>query len=236
MRRALDDLLETARLSTLERWCDLALDVGRRRTDFRARARRDDASRRPAYRGHRARGEGGCRRPGARVPRALPLQAAPPISRLERSRRLALYERAEAAATSEAEVRDARWGQLVCMIDLELPGADQASPSCPKTSGSPIRANSCGRRDMASQLPDPTGRARTSTRLTSRANSCPRSTDPLVRSSFLSGYASALALASRYDGRVLRRPRALLQVAEQYRLDFALPYALLTASMAARRS
>ena len=48
---------------------------------------------------------------------------------------LALYERAEAAATSNAEVRDARWGQLVCMIDLELPACQAAYAELSKEVG-----------------------------------------------------------------------------------------------------
>ena len=50
-----------------------------------------------------------------------PLRAARRTSHRGRSRHWRSYERAEAAATSESEVRDAKWGQLMCAIELELP-------------------------------------------------------------------------------------------------------------------
>ena len=59
----------------------------------------------------------------------------------------------------------------------------------------------------------------------------PAVSDPLVRSSFLSGYASALVLSARYD-EALVAAREFVDVAEQYRLDFALPYALACVAMA----
>jgi DNA-binding NarL/FixJ family response regulator len=55
--------------------------------------------------------------------------------------------------------------------------------------------------------------------------------DPLVESSFLSGYAIALALVARYDD-ALEAASALHKTAEQYRFDFALPYSLCGAAMA----
>jgi ATP/maltotriose-dependent transcriptional regulator MalT len=55
--------------------------------------------------------------------------------------------------------------------------------------------------------------------------------EPLVRSAFLSGYGSALALAGRYAD-ALAASDALLQIAEQYRFEFALPYAFLTTATA----
>jgi DNA-binding CsgD family transcriptional regulator len=52
----------------------------------------------------------------------------------------------------------------------------------------------------------------------------PAVSDPLVESSFLSGYSSALSLVARYeDG--LEAAQALERTAEQYRFDFALVYA-----------
>ena len=49
-------------------------------------------------------------------------QAAPPTSRRARSDALALYERAEASGSHPSRsVRDTKWGQLVCLIDLEIP-------------------------------------------------------------------------------------------------------------------
>ena len=55
--------------------------------------------------------------------------------------------------------------------------------------------------------------------------------DPLVRSSFLSAYANALALTARYE-EALAAAEALQRTAEQFRFDFALPYGLCAAAMA----
>ena len=55
--------------------------------------------------------------------------------------------------------------------------------------------------------------------------------DPLIRSSFESVYANALALSARYD-EALEAATSLLSTAERYRLDFAIPYGLCSAAMA----
>jgi DNA-binding NarL/FixJ family response regulator len=55
--------------------------------------------------------------------------------------------------------------------------------------------------------------------------------DPLVKSSFLSAYANALALTARYE-EALVAAEALQLTAEQFRFDFALPYGLCAAAMA----
>ena len=229
MRSAIDELLEGARLSTLERWCDLALEVDVDAPIF-ALARAEMMLRDGRHIEAIAHAERAAVGDPELEFRSLAVggRAAHLASREEQA--LALYERAEASATSNAEVRDARWGQLVCMIDLELPAYQAAYAELSKevSFADPrefVRAAGHGlsfqirqgelnldQADLASQL-------------------LPAVTDPLVRSSFLSGYASVLALASRYaDG--LKASASLLQVAEQYRLDFALPYAFLTASMA----
>jgi DNA-binding CsgD family transcriptional regulator len=52
-----------------------------------------------------------------------------------------------------------------------------------------------------------------------------------VRASFLSAYSSALALTARYDD-AIAVARELREVSEQYRLDFALPYALAVTAIA----
>jgi DNA-binding NarL/FixJ family response regulator len=55
--------------------------------------------------------------------------------------------------------------------------------------------------------------------------------DPIIETSFLSGYAASLALAARY-GEAELAAEQLRQKAEQYRLDFAIPYALCASAMA----
>ena len=86
MRRALDELLETARLSTLERWCDLAREVDVDAPIFslaRAETMLRDGRHIEAI-AHAERAAAGD--PNLSSAR-FPLAAAPPISRLERRRR-----------------------------------------------------------------------------------------------------------------------------------------------------
>jgi DNA-binding CsgD family transcriptional regulator len=55
--------------------------------------------------------------------------------------------------------------------------------------------------------------------------------DPLIQSSFQSAYSSALALSARYED-ALAVASDLEACARRYRLDFALPYAAISAAMA----
>ena len=228
MGRALDDLLEAARISTLERWCDLARDVDVDASIFSlARAEtmlRDGRHIEAIAHAERAAGD------SALEFRALSIAGRAAHLASREVEALAIYERAEQAATSEAEARDASWGQLVCMIDLELPSAalKLAELSQGVGFGDPrefVRAAGHGvylqlrqgllnldEADVARQL-------------------MPTVDDPLVRSSFLSGYSNALALMARYED-ALAAAADLAQIAARYRVDFALPYALAGTAMA----
>jgi DNA-binding NarL/FixJ family response regulator len=234
MRSALDELLDTARLSTIERWCELALeaDIGspifslaraeimlRDGRHVEAVAHAEVAAAGDPALEFRALSVGGC--------------AAHLASREEDA--LALYERAEAVASSEAEVRDARWGQLGCMTDLELPssgetlaelsqGARFADPrELVRAAGHKLihqlRLGSLDldEADVASQV-------------------LPALTDPKVKSAFLSAYSYSLAMVARYDEAQVAA-EALRKIAEQYRFDFALPYAMsnIAIALAGRR-
>ena len=135
---------------------------------------------------------------------------------------LALFERAEAAADSESQKREARWGQLISAIDLEHGSADVQYAELAQGVGLSdprefLRAAAIGLNlhlrqglvalddaDLARQLMPVVG-------------------DPLVRSSFLSVYGTALCLAARYED-ALTVAADLLEVARRYRLDFALTY------------
>ncbi len=111
MRRALDELLDTARLSTLQKWCDLAADAGLDAPIF-AIARAETMLRNGRHVEAVAHAEAAAVGDPALEFRALSVagRAAHLASREEDA--LALYLRAEAAAASDAEVRDAKWGQL----------------------------------------------------------------------------------------------------------------------------
>ncbi len=121
---ALDELLDTARLSTIETWCALAI---------RARSSRLRRSRSLARRSHSVGDDTPSHRRKPKPPRRSTMpgltfraysvagRAAHLASREEEA--LELYRRAQAAATSETERRDALWGQVMCSIELEQPEA-----------------------------------------------------------------------------------------------------------------
>ena len=229
MGRALDDLLEAARISTLERWCDFARDVHVDSPIF-SLARAETMLRDGRHIEAIAHAERAAAGDLALEFRALSIAGRAAHLASREVEALAIYERAERAAASEAEGRDASWGQLVCMIDLELPSA---APKLAELSegvgfGDPrefVRAAGHGvylqlrqgrlnldQADVARQL-------------------MPTVDDPLVRSSFLSTYSNALALMARYED-ALAAASDLAQIAAQYRFDFALPYALAGTAMA----
>ncbi len=225
---ALDELLDTGRLSTLEKWCELAVRTGVQ-APITALARAEVAFRRGHYVEAVAYAE------SAAIAEAISYRA---LSVAGRAAHLAsrevdalnLFRRAEQVAATDEEARDARWGQLACSIDLELPDAarvlDQLSDG---VSFGDVRAvvRMAGHRiylqlragalalddaDTAYQLLDAVG-------------------DPIVEASFLSGYAIALALAARYDD-AAKAAESLRLRADRYRLDFTVPYALCASATA----
>jgi DNA-binding CsgD family transcriptional regulator len=229
LREALDELLDTARLPTLERWCDAAAAESLDAPIFEL-ARAELLLRGASYVESIAHAEAAAAREQALQFRALMVGglAAHLASREEHA--LALYRRSEAAAETDAEVRDARWGQLTCFIDLELPQAEEMLAELSEGVGFAnardlVRAAGHGvyfqlrsggldldAADVARQL-------------------LPVVSDPNVECSFLSGYSVALALVGRYtEG--LNAARELRRIAQRYRFDFAIPYALSASAMA----
>jgi ATP/maltotriose-dependent transcriptional regulator MalT len=226
---ALDELLDTARLPTVDRWCQLANETSNKAPIF-ALARAETALR---YGRHlEAVSHAELASEAAELQfRSLSIagRAAHLASREEDA--LDFYRRAEAVAQCEGEVRDARWGQLMCSIDLELP-----------TSAAALAELSEGVRfaDARELVRAAAHAVYLQTRQGGRldlddadtANEVlPAVNDPIVESSFLSGYGIALALASRYDD-AFEAAEALRQTAERYRFDFAIPYSLCAAAMA----
>jgi DNA-binding NarL/FixJ family response regulator len=228
MRRALDDLLDTARLSTLERWCDLAADLDIDAPIF-SLALAELMLRYGRHVEAMSRAESAAADPELEF-RALSVAGRAAHLASREADALALYERAEAAASTDAQKRDARWGQLMCLIDLEVPTAEA----------------------MLLQLSEGVGFAEPRAMVQAAANRLylqlrqggldldeaevagqllPAVGDPLVTSSFLSGYAIALGLAARYDD-ALNAAEELEFTAERYRLDFALNYSWCAAAIA----
>jgi ATP/maltotriose-dependent transcriptional regulator MalT len=229
LAEALDELLETARLSTISRWCELAAADGLEEPIF-ALARAEVTLRLGRHVEAMAHAEDAATRDPALAFRSLSLagRAAHLASREEDA--LAFYRRAEEIAESESEVRDAKWGQLMCLIEVE--------------SGDAIEMLSSLR--QAVRFSDPREVVRAATYGLSyqikladldlaeadlALTFLDRVSDPLLVSSFQSTYSAALGLVARYD-KARAISDAFLETIEQYRLDFALPYALCSASLA----
>ncbi len=226
---ALDELLNAARLSTIERWCALASASRREGSAFLV-ARAEVSLRRGRHAEAQALAESAAEDETELTFRALTVaaRAAHLASREEEA--LALYKRAEAEATSEDDRRDALWGQLMCAIELELPEAtailNQLSHDVRVSDPRDLvraAANQLSYRqrfgaldlsdaDLAWELLDTVS-------------------DPLVQSAFQSAYSAGLSLAARYE-ESLEVARALLTTAREYHLDFAMPYAHYAAAMA----
>jgi DNA-binding NarL/FixJ family response regulator len=227
---ALDELLETARLSTIETWCELAFSLRITSPAF-SLARSESALRYGRLAEAQAHAEevATIGVDSHLIFRALAVagRAAHLASREEEA--LELYRQAEDAAETEAARRDARWGQAICLVELERPEAiatlellwAEARLSDPREF---IRAAGCtlsyrllsGPLDLADA-----DRA---------AELLPALTDPLVESAFRSVYSNSLALAARYEDALLVA-EALLVNARRYRLDFAIPYGLCAAAI-----
>lgn len=227
---ALDELLETARLSTVQRWCELAATASLGDPIF-ALARAEVLLRHGRHVEAMAHAEDAASRDPALAFRSLSLagRAAHLASREQDA--LAFYRRAEGIAESESETRDAMWGQLACLIDLEDAAAASALEETLSEAVSfadprdYVRAAALhvyfqlrfGSLDL--EQADVAAQLLTVVR------------DPLVKASFLSGYGVALALTARYREAGAAADE-LLSLAERSRLTFAIPHALCASSMA----
>jgi DNA-binding NarL/FixJ family response regulator len=141
-----------------------------------------------------------------------------------------MYRGAEELASDEGERRDARWGQLMCLVDLEHPEAVStlADLSQGVSIANPREYVRAAAHRIYLQLRVGSldlDEADDAFQLLSAVN------DALVESSFLSAYGIALALAARYrDAR--SAARELLSIAERHRFTFAVPYGLCVSAMA----
>jgi DNA-binding CsgD family transcriptional regulator len=220
---ALDELLETVRLSTIETWCAAAAELGVESSVF-ALARSEVALRQGKHAVAQALAEAGADTERADVRfRALGVAGrAAHLASREREA-LELFVRAEAAASNEIEQRDALLGRVMCLIELERPEATGMLEALTADLGltSPKDVVRAAAYALSAQLKlgalDPS-RAEVASELLSTID------DPLVRSSFQTVYAAVLGLSARYDD-ALDVATDLLDTVRKYRLDFALPYA-----------
>jgi ATP/maltotriose-dependent transcriptional regulator MalT len=226
---ALDELLETARLSTVQRWCALAASADVDAPIFGI-ASAEVALRLGRHIEAMAHAEGAAAQDPRLAYRALSLagRAAHLSSREERA--LDLYRQAERSASSDEERRDAMWGQLMCLVDLEDPSAtglliDLSQGVSLATPREYVRAAAHRTYLQLRVGPLNLDEADDAFQL------LPTVSDALVRSSFLSAYAIALGLVGRY-GDASAAARELLSIAESHRFSFAIPYGLCASAIA----
>ena len=230
MDAALDELLDTGRLPTLQRWGETASGAGLEDGVFLV-AHAEVALRYGRHVEAMAYAEAAAGADPEFAFRALSVagRAAHLASREEDA--LELYRRAEAAASTDSERRDATWGQLICAVELEMPDA-----------GETLRAL-----DAGVQLSDVREIVRSATCGLSyqvklgtldladadiAAELLESVSDPLLVSSFQSTYSAVLGLVTRYE-EAQSVAAAFLATIRRYRLDFARPYALCAAALAA---
>ena len=226
---ALDELLDTARLSTIETWCELA-STSRLDAPTFSVARAEVSLRQGHHAEAQTFAESAAVAPSPLTFRALSVAGRAAHLGSREDEALDLYKRAEDTATTDSDRRDALWGQLMCLIDLERPEAIPALEELTAGVGfgdarEVVRAAAHGlysqlrfgvldlsQADVAAQLLPVVG-------------------DPLVGSGFQNVYATTLALSARYeDAREVAV--ALLATAERYQFSFAVPYALCSVAIA----
>jgi DNA-binding NarL/FixJ family response regulator len=227
--RALDDLLDSALLPTVARWCSVAVSE-RVDAPIVALARAELALRRGHYAECQAFAAVVSHQSNSLRFRALLLAGRAANLASRETQAMALYQQAEQAASNEAERRNARWGELVCAIELELPEAvpllnsltTDVGPTDPREL---VLATGC---ELSIGLKF--GRLG-STNAEVAAELVDSVPDPLLRSSFRNMYAQYLGLLARYD-EAAEVVRLLLDDVARSRLDFASPHALVSGALA----
>jgi ATP/maltotriose-dependent transcriptional regulator MalT len=230
MGAALDELLDTGRLPTLQRWCESASEADLDSAVISV-AWAEVALRHGRHMESMAHAEAAANKDSAIAFRALSVagRAAHLASREEEA--LELYRRAEAAASTDSERRDAMWGQLMCAVELETPDA-----------GDTLRTLNAGvkRSDIREVVRSATCGLSYQVKLgtldltdaDAAAELLGGVSNPLAVSSFQSTYSAVLGLVARYE-EASEVAAAFLSTIRRYRLDFARPYALCAAALAA---
>ena len=231
LTRALDDLLELALLPTIVGWCQVAasslVDA-----PIVAVARAEVAQRRGRHAEAQAFAEVAANGSVDDLRfRALSLGGAAAHLASREVEAMEAFQRAEAAASCDRERREARWGQLICATELELPETRGLLESLVASVdlSDPREVVRAASSEIAYQLkfgPLVPTRAEIAAELVDSV------VDPLLRSSFRNVYAQCLALSARYSEAAVVT-QCLLDDIARNRLDFAEPYALLSAAMAA---
>jgi DNA-binding CsgD family transcriptional regulator len=135
-----------------------------------------------------------------------------------------LYKQAESKARTDDERREAQWGLVIALSELERPEAwDILAELKAGTKGKlPAEVVKTATRTLLLEM---RAGAIRSLPLAERANTIvDRVTDPFARCSFRSVFAEVLAQTSDYEG-AFRCAHALREDARRHRLSFVVPYA-----------
>ena len=223
MSDALDDLLASARLPTIETWSAFAHDAEVAAPVF-SLARAEVGFRHGRYAEAQAFAESAAVTDDPEVThRALYVGGRAAHLATHEEEALELFRRAEGSATSEAERRDALWGQIMCAIELELPEVASVLQ---------VLRNDVRRSDQREVVRAAAYTLSYQLRFGSldlaeadrAAEILPTLSDPLLESAFHNVYSNTLVLACRYQ-EALEVGTMLLDTVHRYRLDFARPYA-----------
>jgi LuxR family maltose regulon positive regulatory protein len=144
---------------------------------------------------------------------------------------VAHHRRAQQVASTSADQREAVWGEFVCLTELENDncaallnrlerlGADDCRDSIRLANGKMLWAMRSG--------------SGTEAELFAAIHSLSRVDDPLIRSSFLHGWASLLIYTGRYS-EALDATHQQIRELKQNRLEFALPHTYINEALALR--
>jgi LuxR family maltose regulon positive regulatory protein len=225
LEEALDELIGAARLTTVETWVDRAERRGFDAPVFRlARAELN------LRQGNHLAAQTLAEAVASEVPESHPLhfralmtaaEAAHVAAREEEA--LHLFRQAAKATTTESHVREAMWGQVMCMAELELDQAvtllDELACGVPRNNPHEIVRESGRRLGLELRFG-----ALTSLRAArERYQLLGHISDAVARASFRSVFATALNLTADY-ARALEVSLEMIEDAQEHWLDFAAPY------------
>ncbi|HEU0337001.1 MAG TPA: LuxR C-terminal-related transcriptional regulator [Gaiellaceae bacterium] len=225
LEEALDELIGAARLTTVETWVDRAERRGFDAPVFRlARAELN------LRQGNHLAAQTLAEAVASEVPEAHPLRfralmtaaEAAHVAAKEESA-LALFRYAEENAQTPSEEREALWGQLMCMTELELDDASKVlsdlASGVPSHDARELLRESGRRLGLELKL----GSLESLDEARERAQLLAHVKDAVVRASFRCVFSIALTLDADYE-LAAYVAEEMIADAEEHRLDFALPY------------
>lgn len=234
VEEALDTLLNEARLVTLERWLELGAKLRPAPVLQIAAAelalRRGEHLHAVTLAEHALKLAEEVDPPRCRFRALLVAGQASHIGSNESSA-LDYFGRAELAAKNAQEAREALWGQLMCLSELEAEGAwdilEELATSIARDDPREVVREAGRRLGVEFRF----GAFRSISHASDSNQLMSLVADPVVRASFRSTYSTALALSARYES-AMHVSRELLRDAENHRLTFVRPYGLTTLGIA----